>query len=435
MTEPPISREASDSAPLHVPIHVRNVALVVIAIIGALFALRWAQDVVVPVLFGVMLSYALTPAVTLMERQRLPRALGAGLLLSAIALATGWGAWSLSDQASAFVDTLPQVTLRLRQIVEGRDGSVSTIAKVQAVATEIQAVADGVAASSPAPGPSAVGENAPAQPTSRKGALPAKAPAAGGTAHVVVEKPRFDIRSYVLTGTLGVLKALSQTAIVFLVALFMLSSGNAFRRKMVKFAGPTLSQKKVTVETLNEISQQIQRYLQVQLAVSILVGICTGVAFLLLGVDQPAVWGVVAAVMNLVPYVGAVLVAGAASMMGLVQFGSLEMALVVAGVSLIIHALIGNILTPWWLGRASRMSSLAIFVAVLAFGWLWGVAGLLMGVPILMVVKSICDHVDELKPIGELLSDESDPRNSPDEDTDARAAAKPGASKTPVAVD
>jgi predicted PurR-regulated permease PerM len=97
-------------------------------------------------------------------------------------------------------------------------------------------------------------------------------------------------------------------------------------------------------------------------------------------------------------------VAGTAAVVSLTQFGSLEMACAVGAASLAIHAVIGNLLTPWWLGRASRMSALVVFVAVLLFGWLWGIPGLLLGVPILMIVKSICDHIEDLKPIGELLS-------------------------------
>ena len=211
------------------------------------------------------------------------------------------------------------------------------------------------------------------------------------------------MRSYVLTGTLGVLAFLGQTAIVLFVALFLLVSGSNFRRKMVRLAGPRLSQKRVTIDTLNEITGQIQRYLLVQLGVSVLVGLGTWLAFFLLGVHQSAVWGVFAGVTNLIPYLGAILVGGASTVVALVQFGTVGMALTVGATSFAIHTLIGNVLTPWWMGRASRMSPFAVFVAVLLFGWLWGVVGLLLGPPILMVVKSICDRVDGLAPVGELL--------------------------------
>jgi len=121
--------------------------------------------------------------------------------------------------------------------------------------------------------------------------------------------------------------------------------------------------------------------------------------------NQAPVWGVVAGVTNLIPYVGAMLLAVGSFAMGLVQFDSIALALGIGATSFVIHIVVGNLLTPWWMGRASRMSTFAVFVCVIAFGWLWGIAGLLLGVPILMVLKSICDRVEDLKPIGELLGD------------------------------
>jgi predicted PurR-regulated permease PerM len=159
----------------------------------------------------------------------------------------------------------------------------------------------------------------------------------------------------------------------------------------------------VTIETLDEISEQIQRYLLVQLGISVIVGVLTGLVFVALGLRQAAVWGVVAGVTNLIPYLGAVLVGAGSALSALVQFGTPQMALLVGGAVLLIHAVVGNVLTPWWMGRAGSLSPVAVFVAVLAFGWLWGVSGLLLGVPILLVAKSICDRVEDLKPVGELL--------------------------------
>jgi predicted PurR-regulated permease PerM len=180
-------------------------------------------------------------------------------------------------------------------------------------------------------------------------------------------------------------------------------SGDTFRRKLVKLAGPTLSSKKITLQALHEVTGQIQRYLQVQLLTSLLVGLLTWGALAALKLDNAPVWGVIAGVLNLVPYVGSLVTASASGLVGFLQFGSLNMALAVGGVSLLIHTLVGNLLTPWLTSRASRLSPVAVFVGLLAWGWLWGVWGLLLGVPILMIVKSVCDRVDDLKPIGEFL--------------------------------
>ena len=394
---------------LHMPVDVRSVSLAFLALVAGLFAMQWAREILIPILFGIMMSYSLTPIVNHLEKWRVPRAAGATFLLTAIIAALAWGVWSLSDEVDALTDTLPQITQKIRQLSQPKRGTVSTIEKVQQAATELAAAANEGA--SPASGavPAPLTAAAPERPTSAARTSAASpigpasqqgsAPAAGLSTH----RPQIDVRGYVLSGTIGALAVMGQVAVVFFIALFLMASGNSFRRKMVKLAGPKLSQKKVTIETLDEITDQIQRYLLVQLGVSVIVGIATWMAFFAIGMNQSAVWGVVAGVTNLIPYLGAILVGGGSAVVGLVQFGTVEMALLVGGSSFVVHTLIGNLLTPWWMGRASKMSPIAVFVAVLVFGWLWGVAGLLLGVPILMVAKTICDRIEDLKPIGELL--------------------------------
>jgi len=159
----------------------------------------------------------------------------------------------------------------------------------------------------------------------------------------------------------------------------------------------------VTLQALHEITGQIQRYLQVQLLTSALVGVLTWLALLAIGLENAAVWGIAAFVLNFVPYVGSLITAAATALVGFLQFGTLNMALVVGGASLFIHTIVGNLITPWLTSRASRLSPVAVFVGLLAWGWLWGVWGLLLGIPIMMMVKSVCDRVDDLKPLGEFL--------------------------------
>jgi predicted PurR-regulated permease PerM len=178
-------------------------------------------------------------------------------------------------------------------------------------------------------------------------------------------------------------------------------SGDTFRRKLLKLAGDSLTSKKITLQALNEITGQIQRYLQVQLLTSALVGVLTWLALHGPGPGKRGGMGHCRrraeprSLCRLARHRGGV---GAG---GFMQFGSLNMALAVGGASLVIHTLVGNLLTPWLTSRASRMNPVAVFVGLLAWGWLWGVWGLLLGIPILMIVKSICDRVEDLKPIGE----------------------------------
>lgn len=386
---------------LHVPVNVRNLALVVIAVLLSVFALQWAKAVVIPVLMGVMMSYALTPAVNLLQRAWLPRPAAAALVMAAVVGALSWGVWSLSDQANALVESLPGVAQKVRQLVVKKDmDGPSAIEKMQQAAAELeQAVRPSGPAPSAASSPSVAASRAPA---ARK---PAATPPPKEPTQVVIVSPGMNLRDYLWTGTLGAAEALGQTVVVFSMALFLLASGDAFRRKLVKLAGPTLSRKKITVQVLNEITGHIQRYLLVQLGVSLIVGVLTGLAFYAIGVEQASVWGVVAGVTNLIPYVGAVVTGLGSAVVVATQFGALDMGLLAAAISFGIHAVVGNILSPWWMGRTSRISPIAVFLSLLVFGWMWGVLGLLLGVPVLMVIKSICDRVEDLQPIGELLGE------------------------------
>jgi len=362
------------------PVDVRSTSLLVIAVLLSLAALRYASAVFVPLVLGMLLSYALTPWVNFAVRLWIPRALAAAILLLGIVGGVGTTVYSLKDDAVALIEALPEVAQNLRRTLDLRkaQGPAGAIDKVQKVATEIERSAQ-----------AASGDLEPDR----------------DVAKVQIEKPKFNVMNYLLPGTLGAASFLAQFGTVVLVAFFLLAAGNNFRRKMVKLAGPTLSQKKLTVHALDEIGQQIQRYLQVQVFTSALVGIATWAAFLWIGVEHAAVWGALTFVLNFIPYLGSLVAGGAATLFGFSQFGSIETALLIGGVTLFINSLEGYLLTPWLTGKAARMNPVAVFVGVLAWGWLWGIWGLFLGVPILMVIKVVCDRVDEFKAVGELLGE------------------------------
>ena len=267
-----------------------------------------------------------------------------------------------------------------RALVKEWGASEGTMEKVQKAATQLEQAAIETGAAVPSTAPS-------------------------GVTRVQIEQPKINIKDYLWTGTKGAFEFAGQLIMVVFLAYFIMISGDGFRRKLIKIAGPTLNAKKITLQMLDEITAQIQRYLLVQIFTSALVGVVTWLAFMALGVEHAAIWGIAAGIFNTIPYIGPILVTGGASVVAFLQFGTLSMALVVGGVTLLITSLEGYLLTPWLTGRASRINALAVFIAVLFWGWLWGIWGLLLGVPILMIIKSICDRVDDLKPIGELLSE------------------------------
>lgn len=360
------------------PVDVRNLSLALLALFASVALLHWASTVFIPIMLSLLLTTALQPAVDALQRWHVPRWLGAGILLLALLSGLASTAWSLSDGAVELVNSMPVAAKKVRDSLRQRTGGSSPLETVQKAATQIE---------------QAAAENSAAAPPRR------------GVQRVVIERPSFNVRDYLWSGTMGLMSAIGQLTVVIFLTYFSLASGNLVRRKLVRIAGTSLERKKVTMQVLNEITAQIQSYLLLQVFTSVLVGVATGLAFWALGLENAAVWAVVAGVLNLAPYIGSVLVTGASALVGFLQFGTLDMALAIGGASLVIHTIVGQLITPWLTSRASSMSPVAVFVSVLVWGWLWGLWGLLLGIPVMMAVKAVCDRVEDLKAIGELLGD------------------------------
>jgi predicted PurR-regulated permease PerM len=375
----PVSPEPASLA-LRMPVDVYSFSLALLAVLAVIFVLHWAAAIFIPLMLGVMISYALSPLVNRMHKWRIPRAIGAGVLLLSIVGATGSLVYSLSDDATRLIETLPDAAHKFRLASRKERGtSEGTMENMQKTATQLERAA------------SETGAPAPDAPR--------------GVTRVQIEKPKLNIKDYLWMGTKGAVVFVGQMTMVLFLVYFMLVSGDTFRRKLVKITGPTLSKKKITLRVLDEIADQIQRYLLVQIFSSILVGVATWLAFLWVGLEHAAIWGIAAGVFNTMPYLGPVIVTGGTALVAFLQFGTIGMAVLVSSISLVITSLEGYLLTPWLTSRASRMSPVVVFVSVLFWGWLWGVWGLLLGVPIIMIIKAVCDRVEDLKPIGELLGD------------------------------
>jgi predicted PurR-regulated permease PerM len=357
---------------LPMPVDPRSAALGVLAVIALLAMLHWAREFFIPLVLSILLSSALMPLVDRLQRWRVPRGLAAALLLTAIVGATGAGAVALREDTQAMLDTLPEAARKITRAA-GVGSSNGAIGKVEEAAKEIEKAV---------------------QPAPER-----------GVQRVRVETPKVDVRDYLWSGTIGLFTLIGQGLIVVFLTFFLLAGGATFRRKLVTIAGPTFSRRRITLQMLDEITSQIQRYLLVNLGACLIVGLSTWLAFAWIGMEQAPVWGVLAAVVNWMPYLGAVAVTGAGTVVAFVQFDSIEKATLVLVASMVIQTLEGYLLLPWLTSRANKMSPVVVFVSVLAFGWLWGVWGLLLGVPMVVIVKSICDRIEDLRPIGELLGD------------------------------
>jgi predicted PurR-regulated permease PerM len=350
-------------------------ALIVLAVVAVIATLYFARAFLVPLLIGILASYTLRPVVDWLQALRIPRAVGAALVLAVIVGAGIWIAQSVGDQTTVMIEKLPDAARKLRQnLSSARTTAPTALQNVQEAANELQGVAADVA--------------------QKPGTRAATVPGPNSTLW---------LRDYALAQSALLISVAAQTPIVLLLAYFLLASGEHFRRKLVQFVGPSLSRKKDALRILEEIDAQVQRYLFATLVSNALVGLCTWLAFEAMGMEQAGVWGVFAGVLHFVPYLGPVVMAIAAGVVGFLQFGTPLHALAVAGATMLISGVIGMIFMPWLLSRFASVNAAVLFIALLFFGWMWGVAGLLLGAPLVAIAKVICDRIDSLNPAGELL--------------------------------
>ena len=355
-----------------------------IAGVALILILQWTQTVLVPIVIGVLVAYALEPLVSGLVRIRVPRSIGAAIALVLLGSILGLGVYSLSGQALAVVRQVPEAAQRIRERVQ-RHGRTNTgaLGEVQKAATEIQRTAEAASQTSE----------------------PKPAPNAPDVQKVEVVEPAFDAKSYLYWGGMNLIGAAGQFAVILFLVYFFLVTGDLYKRKFVKIAGPALWQKKLTVQILDEINSQVANFIRVQVFTSFIVAVATSVALWYLGVEQYVIWGLLAGIFNSIPYLGPVLVSGGLAIVAFIQFDDVAKTITVSAVAFVITSLEGFLLTPTLMSRAARMNPVAIFVGLLFWSWIWGVWGAVLAVPMLMMLKAVCDHIDDLQPIGELLGE------------------------------
>ena len=365
-----------------VPADVRSVTLVSLATIAIVAMLYFASQVLIPFVIGILIAYTLEPAVSALARARVPRSVGAAVVLILLVGAMGGAVYSLTDEVMQIVSQVPEAAQRIQQRVRShRKDANGALQQVQKAATSLERTA---------------------QEASQQ---PGTSTTVPGVTKVQVVEPAFKASDYLYWGGMGLMGALGQFAIILFLVYFFLAAGNLYKRKLVKIAGPRLWQKKLTVQILDDINLQIASFMKVQLLTSALVAGLTMVALWYFGLNQWVVWGLAAGVFNTIPYVGPILVTGGLGIVAFMQFDSVSQTILVCAVAFAITSLEGFLLTPALMGRAARMNPVAIFVGLLFWSWIWGVWGALLAVPMLMMVKAVSDHLEELQPVAELLGD------------------------------
>lgn len=359
-------------------ISVRGTATMLVVAAATLFVLREMRLFAAPVLVSILLAYAVEPLVDVFMRCRLPRAAAVLAAAIVIALASFAGVRAASRQITAFVDALPTTVAAIERAALRRgdrssDDAPGPVQHLQRAATDLQAALDAAGASS--------------EPQVRRVAV------ARG----------FDVRDYLLPAWNQMLLTGAQLIVSGMLTLVLLLAGDRIKRKVVHAAGPDFEDRLLTAEVIRDIDRRIQRYLAARVLISGIVAAATAIAMWALGVREPLVLGVIAGVLNVVPFIGPAIGVAVCASVAFVQFHTVPVTLEAGALATLVAALEGNLVTPWLTGRAGEMNTVAVFVSVLFWGWMWSVWGLLLAVPIMVSIKAAADRIEPLQPLGELL--------------------------------
>lgn len=351
-------------------VDVRGMLLLILTILAVLFALRSAKEFIIPLVVSVILAYALDPVVSYLQKYRLPRTAGAALVMLALVVALGSGVMALRGQAESIVNQLPEIALKISRTIGNIHDDDSVIDKLQRVAKVIE-----------------------------------KSSQETNVRRIVVDRPENRVSDLLLSGSVGLMTFLGQTVMVLFLVFFLLLSGDTFRRKFIKLAGRTLSEKKINVHMLDEINKSIQRYMAMLLVTNAGLAFATWIVFRLIGLENAGTWAVAAGALHMVPYFGPVIVAVCTGVAAFLQFGTWGPALLTAAASLSVATLIGTLVTTWMTGRIARMNVVAVFISLLLFTWIWGVWGTLLSIPITVITKVVSNHIESLHPLAEFLGE------------------------------
>jgi predicted PurR-regulated permease PerM len=359
---------------LRLPVHVnaRGMSLGILATVAFVFALQWAKNFLVPLLLGIFLAYTLSPVVRWLERWHVKRAIGATLVTAAILAGMALTIQRVQGEFFNIIDELPSLTHKVTKLImQASDGQPSTIQQVQAAAAEIEQAAANA------------GSDA-RRVLQQKHPAPSAAP--GGS--------NFRVMDWLLAGSVGLASFISQATMVIFLVFFLLLAGDTFKRKLVKLTGPSLTRKKVTVHILEDINTSIQNYMFMLLVTNTLLALLMWGVLRMVGLENAGAWAIFAGVAHVMPYFGPLLITSATGLVAFLQFESLAIA-----------TLVGMVVTTWMTGKIAKMNPAAVFVSLLFWGWLWGMWGLLLGVPVVVVIKVVAERVEGMEVVAELLGE------------------------------
>lgn len=356
--------EAEPGSVERTPISAATVALVTLAFLAVCVAFYVGRGLLMPIAISIMLGFLLRPPVRWLREHGVKESIGAGLVVVSGVLIVVGTARLLAAPASSWLQRAPQAVEAVARKLQSKGGPV---AQLEATAAKVEQIASG---------------GAPRQTSRQVTPTPARTP--------LLRRMFGDLTEFV-GGTFSV---------IFLT-FFLLASGDVFMRKITDMMPH--GRARMPREISNEIESSITRYLRTVTLINIGLGLATWGVLALLRMPNAALFGLLAGVLNVVPYLGAVATAGILALAAIASFDTLGRALLVPGAFLALNVIEANIVTPALIGREFPLNPVAVFVGLLFWGFVWGVPGAILAVPMMVTLKIFCDRVPSLRAIGEIL--------------------------------
>jgi predicted PurR-regulated permease PerM len=341
---------------------VRSFALTGLFVLACFYTFYFAREFFLPVVLALLLNFLLSPVVRGLARVHIPEFLGAALVLIALLGGIAFLGYEFSGPVNDWIQRAPEIASKLQKQVRGWTKPVQEVSKVSEQVGKM---------------------------TNNEGAAAPR--------QVELKPPGLVDRLLTQTWTV-----LFQLVVLLILLYFLLASGDLFLRKLIKVL-PRFQEKRAAVEIANEIESSISRYLFTVALINLALGAAASLAFWLIGLPTPSLWGLMGGLLNFIPYLGALTTIVIVTIVATATIPNVGHALLAPLAYLALGTLEANLFTPWVMGRRLTLNPVMIFVSLILWGWIWGIAGALLAVPILTVLKIICDRVEPLAAIGEFL--------------------------------
>jgi predicted PurR-regulated permease PerM len=364
----PVEAKVVDEAPpaeaTQPQLTIAAASLTLISALALCYTLYVARELILPIVVAILLSFLLRPAVRMLRKWHIREPLGAALVVLGGVAVLGSLIILLSGPARSWIERAPaamsDVERKLRKVT-------TSFGRWEATAARVEQIASGTTART-APAPAAA---TPRTPFLRR--------AFGGVASL------FPIL----------------VTVIFLT-YFLLASGDLFMRKMIRVL-PRGTEREVPKRISEEVETSVSRYLRTAVLINVGLGLATWGVLRLLGMPNAGLWGTVAGLLNIVPYLGAMLTLVILAVAAITVFDNIGQALLIPGAFLLLNILESNVVTPTLMGRQFPLNTVALFIGVMFWGYLWGIAGAILAVPMMVTLKILCDHIPALRPFGEFL--------------------------------